>query len=344
MSPRILVVKLSSLGDVVHTLPAVMDLRAAWPQAQIDWVVERSFAPLVQMCPAVQRVIPCDLRRWRKALGAADTRQQWREFRAALQSHAYDAVVDFQGLTKSALVARMARLTPAGRRFAMANRTDGSSYEAPTRWVAHVRVPLATQLGAVARGRALAAAVTGVNLPDSMAFGLMAGDSSGQDAPETVAFLHGASRADKCWPEARWIDLGRRLVASGQRIALAHGSDDERARAERIAEALGPDVAQVWPRLDVAALAQRLGGCAGAIGVDSGLSHIAVALGRPHVQLYNFDTAWRTGPPAWPASAGRQFSVYAPGAGGGPDVATVWAAWQAAVGGAHPARAAAGAA
>ena len=130
---KILIVKLSSLGDVVHAMPAVQDIRAALPHAQIDWVVERGFAPLVARCEDVRRVIPCELRRWRKAPLSAATRSAWQSFKAELQHEAYDAVIDLQGLSKSALVAWLARLKWDGKRYAMANRTDGSSYEAPTR-------------------------------------------------------------------------------------------------------------------------------------------------------------------------------------------------------------------
>ena len=102
---RVLIVKLSSLGDVVHAMPAVQDLRAELPGVQIDWVVERAFAPLVARCEGVDQVIPCELRRWRKAPFAAQTRAEWRAFKTALRAQAYDAVIDLQGLTKSALVA-----------------------------------------------------------------------------------------------------------------------------------------------------------------------------------------------------------------------------------------------
>ena len=113
---RVLIVKLSSLGDVVHAMPAVQDIRRALPGVQIDWVVERAFMPLLSRCEGVGRVIACDLRRWRKNPLTAQTRQEWRAFRSDLRSEAYDAVIDLQGLTKSALVSRMARTTSTGRR------------------------------------------------------------------------------------------------------------------------------------------------------------------------------------------------------------------------------------
>ena len=318
---KILVVKLSSLGDVVHTMPAVQDIRAALPDAQIDWVVERGFAPLVRRCEGVQRVVECELRRWRKAPLGAQTRAEWRAFRDELRGEAYDAVIDLQGLTKSALVARAAHVAPGGRRFALANRTEGSSYEAPTRWVADVAIRIEPHVHAVTRSRELCARALGYAMPQALKFGLR---TSAGGAPvatgRCVVFVHGTSRDDKCWPEAHWLDLGQRLIAAGFTLGLPHGSDAERERSERIAHSLGP-AAQVWPRLDLGSLTDRMASCAGAIGVDSGLSHIAVALDLPHVQIYNFDTAWRTGP-----SGQKQQSVYAQPA---PSVDAVWQAWRA---------------
>ena len=315
---NILIVKLSSLGDVVHTMPAVQDLRAAFPEARIDWVVERGFAPLVQRCEGVRRAIPSDLRRWRKAPLARATRHEWRAFRTALHQDRYDAVIDLQGLTKSALMAHIALLAPGGRRYAMANRTEGSSYEAPTRWVADVAVPVEPQSHAVQRARVLCAQGLGYTFTGPPRFGLGRAEA-GRD--NTVVLIHGTSRADKCWPEAHWIALGQRLLAQGHGLAFPHGSDEERERSERLAQALGPQ-AEAWPRLSLDALTERMARCAGAIGVDSGLSHIAVALDLPHVQIYNFDTAWRTGP----LDAAHQRSVYAAPT---PEVDAVWQAWRA---------------
>ncbi|HEY1225982.1 MAG TPA: glycosyltransferase family 9 protein, partial [Ramlibacter sp.] len=231
----------------------------------------------------------------------------------------YDAVLDLQGLTKSALVARAARVTEQGRRYALGNRTEGAGYERPTRWVADVAVRMPVRIDAVQRSRQLCAAALGYEMPSALHYGLRAQHQAvGGDRP-CVAFVHGTSREDKCWPQAHWIALGRLLVAQGYAIGLPHGSDAERARSETLAQAIGPE-AQVWPRLDLGALADRLAGCAGVIGVDSGLSHIAVALDLPHVQIYNFDTAWRTGP-----SSARQRSVFATPT---PPLAMVLDAWE----------------
>ena len=319
---KILVVKLSSLGDVVHAMPAVQDIRAALPHARIDWVVERAFAPLVLRCEGVERVIGCELRRWRKSPLGARTRAEWRAFREELRTCAYDAVIDLQGLTKSALVARVARVAEGGKRYALGNQTEGSSYEAPTRWVADVAIRIEPHVHAIDRSRRLCAQALDYPLPDGLAFGLRANAPPGAIG-RCVALVHGTSREDKLWPEANWREIGQRLIADGFTIGLPHGSDAERQRAERLAQALG-ESAQVWPRLDLGQLTDRLATSAGVIGVDSGLSHIAVALDMPHVQVYNFDTAWRTGPPV--SGGGRQRSVYAQPV---PTVDAVWQAWRA---------------
>jgi heptosyltransferase-1 len=318
---KILIVKLSSLGDVVHAMPAVQDIRRALPQAQIDWVVERAFAPLVQRCEGVRRAIPCELRRWRKAPLAAATRAEWKAFKAELQREAYDAVIDLQGLSKSALIAWLARLAPGGKRYALANQTEGSGYEAPTRWVADVAVPIEPHVHAVQRSRELCARALGYAAPAEEIYGLRPQTPS-PTVPATarpcVALVHGSSRADKQWPAEHWLELARRLDAQGYDLALLHGTDDEQRRSEAMARTMAHAV--VWPRLALDALTDALAGCAGVIGVDSGLSHIAVALDLPHVQIYNFDTAWRTGP----VQRARQRSVYAQPA---PTVDAVWQAW-----------------
>lgn len=343
---KILLVKLSSLGDVVHTLPVVQDIRAALPDAQIDWVVEKSFASLLTRCAGLHRVIPCEIRRWRRSPLAAATWREWRAFRAQLQTEAYDAVIDLQGLSKSALVARLARMAPGGRRYALANQTEGSAYEAPTRWVADVALAMTPHIHAVQRSRELAARALGYALPAMLDFGLKVPIAQVMHTPNAienvanevplpaVAFVHGTSRTDKEWPLDHWVALGRQLHVAGYRIALVHGNAKEQLTSQAIAQAINAGLAvnasqatpaTLLPLLALHALTDALAGCAGVIGVDSGVSHIAVALDLPHVQIYNFDTAWRTGPNA-ATGPGRQVSVFARPT---PTVQAVWQAWQA---------------
>ena len=318
---RVLIVKLSSLGDVVHAMPVVHDIRTAFPEATIAWVVEPGFAPLVRRVEGVAEVIECALRRWSARWWTSDTRIEWRAFRARLGRERYDAVLDLQGLTKSALIARLAHLARGGARYGLANRTDGASFEAPARWLVDRAIRVEPRTHALDRSRVLAAAALGYAFAGPPRFGLSATVSPRTAAP-TLVLVHGSSRDDKLWPEAAWIELGRRAIAEGWRVALPHAGATELARAQRIAGALGAG-AEVWPAMKLDALVDRLGATQGVIGVDSGLSHIAVALDLPHVQLYNWPTAWRTGPQA--AHGHRhQVSVQAQPT---PSLAAVWVAW-----------------
>jgi heptosyltransferase-1 len=336
---KILIVKLSSLGDVVHAMPAVRDIALAFPNAQIDWVVERGFVPLVRRCKGVHRVIASDLRTWRKSPFSVETRQAWTRFKRDLQTDVYDAVIDLQGLSKSALVAWLAKLTPRGKRYGLANQTEGSGFEAPTRWVAHEAIDLPIRIHAVARSRALCASALGYTLPVELTYGLLAQVDKALPAIKdaafkagllgTVALVHGTSRVDKQWPVNHWQQFITQLNAAGYGVALPHGSAQEEQVAQTIARGMAR--AQVWPSLSLDALSDALATCTGVIGVDSGLSHIAVALDLPHVQIYNFDTAWRTGPEASQsvvvgALTARQVSVFEQPT---PSVESVWQAWQA---------------
>lgn len=332
---KVLIVKLSSLGDVVHAMPAVQDMVRAFPDAQIDWVVERGFVPLARRCKGVHRVIASDLRRWRKSPFSAETRQAWGMFKAELQQETYDAVIDLQGLTKSALISWLAPLTATGKRYGLANQTEGSSFEAPTRWVADVAITLAAHSHAVTRSRELCAQALRYTLPFYIDFGLLALTDKAPTAIKNVAFkrglrgmvalVHGTSRADKEWPLAHWRELAQRLNDAGFGVALPHGNPLEEQTSKDIARDMAH--AQVWPGMSLDALTDAMATCVGVIGVDSGLSHIAVALDLPHVQIYNFDTAWRTGPLPQPGddSAAHQCSVFAQSI---PTVDAVWQAWQ----------------
>ena len=258
----------------------------------------------------------------------------------------YDAVIDCQGLAKSAIIARCAWLSNGGKRYAMANGTDGSGYEAVTRWLADVAIDMPQHVHAVERSRLLCAQALGYQLQNTVdgeknqSYGLVVQEFNAQAAikniaDRNIAFIHGTSRADKCWSQAHWVQLGQRLMAQGYSISLVHGNDAEQQRSERLAAALGSStgmahggatgcVVRVWPRMSLDALTDQLALCAGVIGVDSGLSHIAVALDVPHVQLYNFDTAWRTGPQGDGMGMRRQVSVFAQPE---PSVDQVWQAW-----------------
>ena len=318
---RILVVKLSSLGDVIQTIPVVHDILTAYPQAQIDWVVEEAFAPLVQRVQGLRRVLPIAERRWRKARRDPATRSEKTTFIKHLQSQTYDAVIDFQGLIKSALVARQARITPSGFRVTYGNRSDACSYEWPVRFMLDRTVPMPKRIHAVARYRHLSSVALNYLLQEPAVYAIrysQSGDTAIKQG--VVVFAHGTTRADNEWPEANWLALGRRLVAQGHRIALPQSNTQERALAGRLAGALGA-AAEVWPAMSLAQVLDRMAQTVGVIGVDSGLSHMAVALHLPHVQIFSQPRAWRAGP------VGRQHQV-AVGGDAAPDVEAVWQAWR----------------
>ncbi len=318
---KVLIVKLSSLGDVVHAMPAVQDIRAVHPDAVIDWVVEPAFAPLVRRVAGVRRVIECSMRRWRRAWWTGATRAEWRAFKAQLQEEQYDAVIDLQGLTKSAIVAKLAR----GTRFGLANQTEGSSWEAPASFLVDHAIRVEPHIHAMDRSRVLVGAALGRAPEGPPKYGLNPKQRVFRTANPTVAFVHGTSRDDKLWPVDHWIQLGKRVIEAGWRIGLPQGNEMEMTRAEMIAAGLQFEKAfhvEVWPTLSLDAVLDRLALTQGVIGVDSGLSHIAVALDLPHVQLYNFPTAWRTGPQV---GHGHRHQVALEGRP--PSVQSTWLAW-----------------
>lgn len=313
---KVLFVKLSSLGDVIQTIPVVADLKKAFPEVVIDWVVEEAFAPLVERVDGLRRVIPMAGRRWRKTRGSLETRRERAAFLVSLQSEAYDAVIDFQGLIKSALVARQARVAPGGFRATYANASELCGYEWPVRWMLNRLVPMPKRIHAVARYRALAAGALSYQTSGRPVYPMKL---QAETAAKTVVFAHGTTRPDNEWAYGNWLELGRRLVEQGYQIALPQAGAEEMVWATRLAGALGPQ-AQVWPKLSLAQVLDRMATATGVVGVDSGLSHMAVALNLPHVQIFSQPRAWRAGPVdcAWQRAVGGDAV---------PDVETVWQTW-----------------
>jgi lipopolysaccharide heptosyltransferase I len=276
--PRILFVKTSSLGDVVHHCPAVSDAALHLPGATIDWVVEEAFAGVAAMHRAVRRVIPVALRRWRGSLWRPAAWREFAAFRRALGAERYDFVVDSQGLLKSALLARLAR----GERHGL-DRDSAREPLAARLYARRHRVP--RSLHAVERNRRLTAAALGYALEGPCDYGLRADGASSVEVPRPYAvLLTMTSRADKLWPEERWTELVRALAARGVRAVLPWGSADERARCERLARAA--EGARVPPRMGIEDLARLLRGARGVVGVDTGLAHLAAALGLPAVGVF----------------------------------------------------------
>jgi len=286
---RILLVKTTSMGDVIHNLPVVSDIRRAFPQAEIDWVVEESFAAIPHLHPAVHHVIPVAVRRWRASPLAPAT---WREigaFRRHVKVASYHAIIDTQGLLKSALLTAQAQGKKFGHsaisaREPLAARFYDQTFDIPK------------NLHAVERNRRLAATALGYKLDDlPLDYGITAKPLAADWLPkgEYAVLLTATSRADKEWDEENWRALGSALIATGLRCVLPWGNNAERTRAARLAHALGRAVTP--PALALDDMAGLLAGARIVVGVDTGLVHLAAALGQPTIALYRASDPALTG-------------------------------------------------
>ena len=287
---KILIVKLSSMGDIVHTIPIVADILHAFPQAQIDWLCEENFVELLQQVKGIRQIISVALRRWRHAPLSRQTWRQIRSFYHQLRAEQYDWIIDTQGLLKSAILSRIAQ----GRVSGLANRTAGAGYEWPVRFFYHQRHYIQPRTHVITRSRLLVAKVLNIPLPEELNFGLNPKPCSLKLPIPYIVFVHASSRKNKSWPLASWITLGQKLIAAGYHIILPWGSVEEQETSRHLAAALGKQ-AHVTNRLSLPEVTSLLADAKATIGVDTGLSHIAMALKKPSIQIYRFNTAWRTG-------------------------------------------------
>jgi heptosyltransferase I len=282
----ILFIKTSSLGDVVHHMPALTEALRRRPDATFAWVVEEAFAPLVKLHPAVSEVIPVAWRRWRKSLGAPVTLSEIGAGLRNIRARTYDKVVDSQGLLRSALMARAAR----GRRHGY---DRGSIREPLAAMFYDVRHSVSRELHAVERNRILTGLALGYTPQGAPDFGLDRArfKSAG---PRYAVLLHATARPEKEWPETHWIALCQAFSARGLEVVLPWGTAIEKARSERIASALPR--ARVPERAPLDAVARLIAGAELVVGVDTGLLHLAAALGVPLVAIFAGSHPRLTGP------------------------------------------------
>lgn len=309
---RVLVVKLSSLGDVIHTLPALSDAAAARPGIRFDWAVEEAFAEVPQWHDAVDTVIPVALRRWRKRPLRDLRGPEARRAHRTLRRQRYDAVIDAQGLLKSAFIARLVNAPRYGLDWRSAReRLASSVYHHP------IRVP--RELHAVQRIRLLFARALGYSVPDGQAdYGVRTPAAADAGEKRTdLLFIHGTARAEKLWPEEHWRELTVLARAQGYSVSMPWGSAEEVARAQRIAayanssqtflgqtcvgkasagqvhaESTESGRVTSWPavrvleRLTLTQLTGLLRNARAAVAVDTGIGHLCAALDVPTVSLY----------------------------------------------------------
>ncbi len=280
---RILLVKTSSLGDVIHNCPVVADIRKHFPDALIDWVVEESFADIPHLHLAINQVFTVAFRRWRKQLLNPQIWAEIKQFKKLIAQNHYDAIIDSQGLLKSALVTRFANGIKYGYDKQSIREPIASRFYDQTYAISY-------QQHAVSRNRQLAALSLGYSVPtDAPDYGLQAKPHLSHliNQPFIMA-LHGTSRESKLWPIEHWIQLGLNLQKPSKKQALnmllPWSNTNELARAQHIANALQNAI--VLPKLSIAELAAVISQAQAAVGVDTGLSHLAAALNIPTIAMY----------------------------------------------------------
>ncbi|AHV91331.1 lipopolysaccharide heptosyltransferase I [Bordetella holmesii] len=300
MPTRILIVRTSSLGDLVHMLPAISDIARHVPDAQIDWIAEEAFAEIPGWHPAVRHVIKVAHRRWRKAWWSEQVRAERKALAERLRSEPYDIVLDMQALLKSAWLVRQTRGVRHGLDWRSAREPLASLFY-------NVRHRVEFWQPAVIRQRKLAAQTFGYTYGGAPDFGLQGffSQPASPPAPEAGRRLHhvdndrgyavimpSASREDKLWPEDDWRAVFRRLQEAGCTLRLLAGNDQEAQRARLLVA--GMEGVEVLPRMDLTSVARVLAGSRLMVGLDSGLTHLSAALGRPTIGIYRASTPVRT--------------------------------------------------
>jgi heptosyltransferase-1 len=314
-APKILLVKLSSLGDTLHNLPIVWDLRKRLPHAQIDWIVEEGYVHLLEPLKTtatfrgIDRIIPVAFRRWRKNLFSIRT---WREFfamRKLLQSVSYDIVIETQGLLKSALVCALARKSDHSIVSGLGNATEHSGYEPMARMFYNQSVHVPVKCHAIDRSRWVMCSAFDWPLIDRrsepplfyplafveqlapLEFEGLRNQPNGTAVPYVVCF-HSTARAAKRWPSENWVELGQVLSSQGYQVLFPWGSPEEMKisalMASHVPGAIVPRAFSIKEAYSLVAHAALT------IGVDTGLTHLSAVLGKLTVEIYCDSPRWKT--------------------------------------------------
>ena len=306
-SPKILLVKLSSLGDVLHNLPIVWDLRARLPDAQIDWVVEEGYVHLLDPLltrdgfRGIDRIIPLALRRWKKNLFSLATWNEFFAFRKALQSITYDVLIETQGLLKSAIVCSLAKKSSNAIVAGLANATEFSGYEPLARAFYNQSVHVPTQCHAVDRSRWVMCSALDLSLigrgdvpqfyPPSFVQAIPKSTLEGLKSPYVLCF-HSTARAAKRWSNENWVALGKDLSARGYQVVFPWGNAAEKSVSQLLASQIPG--ALVPPAFSIEEAFIVISGATLTVGVDTGLTHLAAVLDKPTVEIYCDSPRWKT--------------------------------------------------
>ncbi|ULJ64857.1 lipopolysaccharide heptosyltransferase I [Wielerella bovis] len=300
---KILLVRLSSMGDLIHTLPAVSDLAQHRPDVELHWLCETSFADIARLHPFVKRVHTMSWRKWRKNLFQAATWQEIGSLKTALRNENYTQVLDSQGLIKSAAFAKFAHAPIIGLDSQSARESFAAHFYQQT---------YAVKKGedAIWRNRQLFAQAFDYTFETIPNFGVILppdaiGSLKNQLPEKYYIVLHATSRDSKLWVMEKWLDLLTKLhQTDGLPVLLPWGNPTEKQRAEAIASKL--PFAQVCPRVNLLEAAYMLANAHAVIGVDTGLLHLANAVNRPLVGIYTDSDPVKTGvqPSAWAQNLG----------------------------------------
>ena len=284
---RILLIKMSSMGDIFHTFPAISDIKQHYPDAQIDWVVEDSFSEIVNWHPGVNKVIPIHLRRWAKERN----KKSWQEFKAwrrTLRTETYDYIIDAQGLLKSAAMAKCAK----------GNGIDGydknSARESITHWFYKRHHQVDKNQHAVERTRQLIGKALGYTPAPKLNFGINQNFTHIQEDPRKLVFIIGTSWVTKLWATSEWEALGKIAIDAGFNVEIIWGSPQEQAIADQIIRS-NPQATKPEKRLSITTIAEKLVAAAGVIGLDTGFSHLAGALETPTIAIYGATSPTKVG-------------------------------------------------
>ncbi len=293
---KLLIVKTSSLGDVVHNLPIINDILSHRQDIEIDWMVEENFADIPKLHPVINQVIPIAIRRWRKNLFSSQTWSEIKALKQQLSQRRYDIVLDTQGLLKSGLLAYLSTGEKHGYDKDSIRESLASHFYDKTHQVSRAQ-------HAIIRNRALAALTFAYPTPNAPPdYGITAKSPPNPVIQEPyIVCLHGTSRDSKLWPTEYWVALGKEFAKKQIKLALPWSSEAEMERAQHIANML--DNATVLPRLTISELAGVISQSEAAIGVDTGLSHLAAALSIPTIAIYTDTNPVLTGVYAGATSA-----------------------------------------
>ena len=306
-SPKILLVKLSSLGDVLHNLPIVWDLRARLPEAQIDWVVEEAYVHLLEPLlsragfKGIDRIIPCGLRRWKKNLFSLATWKEFFAFKKSLQFTTYDVLIETQGLLKSAIVCSLAKKSSSAIVTGLANATEFSGYEPLARSFYNQSVQVPMQCHAVDRSRWVMCSA--LNWPligrgdapqfyrPSFVEAIPRSSVGGLKGPYILCF-HSTAREAKRWSNENWVVLGKDLSTRGYQLVFPWGNTTEKSVSQLLASQIPG--ALVPPAFSIEEAFSVIAGAALTVGVDTGLTHLAAVLDKPTVEIYCDSPRWKT--------------------------------------------------